>query len=409
MPARPFPAARNIRLYYAFTFLMNSGLWLGIWIKYLLDERGLELRWILAMDLPFWLLVAALQAPTGALADHIGRKPVLAASALIYAFTILGFGLTTNYWMLFGDYMLWAFAQSMMSGADQALIFDSLKVRGEEQRFQHTIGRNFAIQLVATLLGVTAGGIVAQWVSLAFTVQVSALFPLAAMIAALLLTEAPIERTERHYLRNMQAGIGFSWRQPQVRYTLLIGAVLLTGTFGPVILVQPFLIEHNVQTALFGVFQAPVRLVSVGAALGAGYVGLRVARAPLFTVACAVIIAAYLGLALVDTTAAFGFFVAPAVVQAVTNPAVSAHLNERIPSEMRATVLSLMQLAFSLQVAFFEPALGFFADGVALRWAFLFSVGYFGVIMPPLLFLWRRAHPHGLRPELLVVAKPASG
>ena len=128
---------RNIALFYANAFTVSFLLWGGIWIKYLIDERGLELRWILAMDLPFWLIVAALQAPTGALADHIGRKRVIALSGLLYSITVLGFGFTTNYWMLFADYLLWGVAQSTQSGADQALLYDTMKIGGEvpAQRF----------------------------------------------------------------------------------------------------------------------------------------------------------------------------------------------------------------------------------------------------------------------------------
>jgi hypothetical protein len=39
----------------------------------------------------------------------------------------------------------------------------------------------------------------------------------------------------------------------------------------------------------------------------------------------------------------------------------------------------------------FEPALGFFTDDYSIRVAFLFAAGYFVVLMPPLLLLWRRA------------------
>jgi hypothetical protein len=89
-------------------------------------------------------------------------------------------------------------------------------------------------------------------------------------------------------------------------------------------------------------------------------------------------------------------------VAGLTRPVVEGHLHDRIPSEQRATVISTMQLVFSLQVAFFEPALGFFADGISLTAAFLFAAGYFVVLMPPLLLLWRRAH------GLLPVTSPSS-
>jgi hypothetical protein len=178
-----------------------------------------------------------------------------------------------------------------------------------------------------------------------------------------------------------------------VRYTLLVGAVLLTGTFGPVVLVQPFLIHHDVQTSLFGVYQAPLRLVSVVVAVGAAGIGAWLGMPRMLSLSCVTILAAYGCLALFDVQPAFAFFALPAAVQGMTTPLLSAHLNERIPSDMRATVLSLMQLWFALQVAFFEPGLGFFADGLSLTWAFVFAGAYFAATMPVLLALWLRAHP----------------
>ena len=383
---------RNVGLYYAYGFLMNFGLWAGIWIKYLVVERELELKWILLMDLPFWLLVAVLQAPTGALADHIGRKRVMALGCGLFSLTILGFGFTTNYWMLFFDYVLWAFAMAMQSGADSALLYDSLKLDGNEKRFSKVAGRGFGIGLTAGMLGVVIGGFFASWTSLALTVQVSAILPLLAIGATMLMREPRIERHERHYWRGLAGAFSFAWSTPPVRYTLLIGAVILTGTFGPVVLVQPFLLDHDVSTGLYGILQAPLRATSVVAALVAFRVGGALGTGRLLLTVCLGIIGCYAGLGLVDASPAFAFFALSSMMAGLSRPIVDAYLNERIPSDRRATVLSLMQLCFSLQVAFFEPALGFLTDDVSLTAAFLFSAGYCVVLMPPLLYLWRRAH-----------------
>jgi MFS family permease len=393
---------RNVRLVYVFGFLMEFALWAGIWIKYLIETRGFELRWLLAMDLPFWLIVATLQAPTGALADHIGRKRVLAISGVLFSLTVLGFGLAQNYWMLFFDYVLWAFAQSMRSGADSALVFDSLKHAGKESTFRRVAGRSFAVQLTSQFVAIALGGVLAAWGGLALIVQVSAIPPLLAAGIAMMMHEPEIAREERRYWKGLNEGLGFAWRTAQVRYTLFIGAVLLTGTFGPVVLVQPFLIHREVATGLFGIYQAPLRLTMVVAALLSAWVGRRTETGRLISMACVAIIACYVGLGLFDANISFAFFALPSLVAGLTRPVVEGHLHDRIPSEQRATVISTMQLVFSLQVAFFEPALGFFADGISLTAAFLFAAGYFVVLMPPLLLLWRRAH------GLLPVTSPSS-
>jgi MFS family permease len=387
----PGPARRNVRLYYLYGFLMDFALWSGIWIKYLIEDRGFELKYLLAMDLPFWLLVAVLQAPTGALADHIGRKRVLAISGALFSLTILGFGFAASYWMLFFDYVLWSFAQSMRSGADSALVYDSLKAEGHERRFQHVVGRGFALQLVAGLLSLVIGAFLADLAGLAIIVQVSAAVPVLAILAALAMREPAVEREERHYWRGMADGMSFAWRHPEVRYTLLMGSVLLAGTFAPVVLVQPFLIHHDVGTALYGVYQAPLRLISILAAILAVRVGLRMGVGRLLMTACATIVVGYAGLSLFDTNPAFLFFALPALMMGLTRPVIDGYLNDRIPSDRRATVLSAMQLCFALQVAFFEPALGIFTDDFSLTTAFFFAMCYFVVLMPPLLFLWHRA------------------
>ncbi len=402
-------ARRNVRLFYLYGFLMDFALWAGIWIKYLMEDRGFELKWLLGMDLPFWLLVAVLQAPTGALADHIGRKSVLALAGAFYGVTILGFGLATNYWMLFFDYVVWAVAQSLRSGADSALLYDSLRNAGRENDFQRIAGRGFAVVIGSNLVAITLGGFLAGWLGLARVVQIGALAPVIAIVAALAMHEPERARVERRYLQGLLQGISFAWNHPEVRYTLLIGSVLLAGTFGPVVLMQPFLIKHNVATALYGVYQAPLKLVSIGAAVVAFRVARRTGMTSLLVGSCVMIVVSYCGLALVDAQAGFVLFALPALMTGLTRPVVDGYLNQRIPSDRRATVLSTMSLVFALQVAFFEPLLGQFTDGISLKAAFVFAACYFVVIMPPLLFLWRRAQGAAGEPVAVPAEAVAGG
>lgn len=385
-------ARRNTRLYYGFALLNDFGLWFGIWIKYLVVERGLELKYILLMDLPFWFAVASLEAPFGALADRIGHSRVLALGAGVYALTILGFGLTTNYWMLFADYMLWAVAQACRSGADQALVFDSLKQAGREADFSRIAGRGFAITMGAGLAGIILGGFVAAWFGLAFTVQVSAVAPLGAMVMALLMVEPKVAHARRGYIEQLRSGFRFAWTHRPVRSSMLLLTGLMMATFAPVVLVQPFLIVHDVPTGLFGVFQAPVRLAGVAAAIVAWRVARRAGRDRVLGVSCAGVVVGFAGLAVWDSVAAFSFFTLPAVIQGLVRPTMDSYINEHTPSDQRATVLSVVSLAFSLQVGLLEATIGYIADDIGIRVAFAFTAVFFGVLLPPLFAAWWRVY-----------------
>jgi len=400
-------ARRNERLFYAFLFLMELGFWFGIWIKYLTVTRELELKYILLMDLPFWLAVAALEAPFGALADRIGHSRVLALGAGVYALTIAGFGFTTNYWMLFADYMLWAIAMACRSGADQALLYDSFKQAGLEGRFSKVVGRGFAIAISAGTAGVVLGGVLAAFTSLAFTVQVSFIGPLVAMFIALAMVEPHVEHERPHYIENLKRGFSYAWKTPQVRYTVLLGSTVMMAAFAPVILIQPFLIEHDVRTGLFGVYQAPLRLAAVVAAILAHRVAARTGAPSMFALACVGMVLAFTGLSAFDRVGMFALFAVPALIQGFMRPTIDTYVNEHTPSETRATVLSVSSLVLSLQVAFFEPVVGFITDDVSIRAAFGFVAVYFLVVMPPLYWLWRRAYVPTPAPAPVLAAEAA--
>jgi MFS family permease len=417
MDVDPAYARHNVRLYYAYLLLANFGLWYGVWIKYLVFPRGFELRYILLMDMPFWLLVATLEAPFGALGDRFGRKRMMALGQLAFALTILGFGFSTTYWLLFFDYVLWAFAQALMSGVDQALVYDSLKAGRLEKQFSRIAGRGFSISIVAGMISTLLGGFFAERTSLAFTIQISAVMPVAGAMIALAMREPPRQRSEHHYLHDLGQAFSFAWRHPQVRYSVALASVIMAAGFAPVVLVQPFLMEHNVSTGLFGVYQAPLRVVSVLAALFAFRSVRRAGTPVLLPLACAGMVLAFLGLGAVNSLGAFAFFALPSLVQGTIKPTMDGYINERTPSERRATVLSIASLTISLQLALFEPALGFITDLGSVARASLFAAGWFTLVMPPLLWLWLRAHrgihdlrfaPHDALEPSAAAGEPAS-
>jgi hypothetical protein len=70
-------------------------------------------------------------------------------------------------------------------------------------------------------------------------------------------------------------------------------------------------------------------------------------------------------------------------------------------------VLSVVSLAFSVQVGFLEATLGFITDDIGIRAAFAFTAAAFAVLLPPLYFAWRRVYRETAAAGTVIV--PAAG
>ena len=145
--------------------------------------------------------------------------------------------------------MLWAVAMALPQRGRPGAALRLVQAGWPEERFSKVIGRGFAIAIGAGTAGVIIGGVLAAWTSMAFTVQVelhrAGASPCSSRMA---MVEPHVEHERPPYLENLKRGFTFAWRTPQVRYTVLLGSTVMMAAFAPVILIQPFLIEHDVAT-----------------------------------------------------------------------------------------------------------------------------------------------------------------
>ncbi len=96
----------------------------------------------------------------------------------------------------------------------------------------------------------------------------------------------------------------------------------------------------------------------------------------------------------------------------IIRPIATGYINRRIPSDQRATVLSIFQLSAGLVLAIMVPQAGALADAVGFRESFglllIVMIGAGGLFA----FLWRRLHIRDqmrLAVRLNSMAKPQAG
>src|SRR6267143_5175530 len=146
----------NIWRLFAVQALLMFILWVPIWVVFL-QRKGLGLTQIGLLEGFAWVLTAALEVPSSAIADRFGRKASIAIGAFLYSvamFLILAEALSPAFLL---GYALWNSSTAFVSGADSALLYDSLKADGRDAEAAEQSGRyaaiNQASQGVASLVG----------------------------------------------------------------------------------------------------------------------------------------------------------------------------------------------------------------------------------------------------------------
>ncbi|MEX2158332.1 MAG: MFS transporter [Dehalococcoidia bacterium] len=404
----------NIWKSYAFQFLQSFQLWWPIWVLYLTDMRGFSLTQVSGLEALFWLVIVLAEVPTGAVADRFGRRTSLMLSAASTTTAILVFGLATNYWIVLVSYVAWGFGLTFQSGADSALVFESLKAVGRERDYQRVAGVGWGIFSLGTLAGMLAGAPIAAATDLAFPILLSSAIAFMALLMAATMKEPELAHDEVRlgYRTLIAESARTAWRLPAVRTMLVLSAVLMASTNASFIFAQPFLHAHDVSTQMLGVAQSPVRLGGIlGAVLAYRAVGAFGMRTALVA-AMAVIGVSYAVIGAWDSVFAFAALAPITLMSYMMLPIVSDYLNVRIPSSQRATILSIRQLLFGIVIACFQPGLGLIADHVSLEAVFFTSAGFVVATAPIAYLFWLRAdraEADGIERAAEVGATPAGG
>jgi len=381
----------NVRKYYLYNFFLNLQLWWPIWVIYLKEERGLSQAQVTLIDIPFWLSIVLLQIPAAALADRFGRRPALIASGAAFAVAISLFGLASSFPLLLLSYLIWGLAFSLFNGTESAFIYDSLKAMGREDEYQRIYGRAWAINMVAAVAGTLIGAPLADATSLGFPIVLSGVIAAGCALTALTFREPP--RAETPIAHLSYAGIirqsaDLVKRQAAVRYAILFVGVIAIGSIAPLFFFQPFLVEHGVDTGEVGLWQTPMRVVAIFGALAAARIVLELGERRTFYLMPAVLIASYLLLATWGSVYAQVAFLSMNFIWVMSQPVLTDYVNRRVPSEQRATVVSLTNLVRSFVLIPSAPIMGVLADEVSSTAPFWAGAILVAALSLPLLALW---------------------
>ena len=392
-----------MRLFYLLGFVRELSPLVVIWVVYLTDYRHLTLTQVGVMEGLFWSVKLAAEVPSGAFADRFGRRQTFFAGLVLEALGVLLFAFAGGFLLLTVSYGVWAVGLAFRSGNEEAYLYDALAADERQSEFGDRFGLYSALSVAAVLLGGLSGGVLAEATNLQIAVVVC-LAPYALMTPVLLLMQEPpralAASRPQGYWGTVRDAVGAVRRDRALGLMLLLQVTFFAAQPAFFLLAQPFMNQHHVPFALFGVLMAPVHIAWAAGGLVSGRAMRRFGLRPLLTVAVAAGAGGLLLLAVVDHVVAFAGLAVVMGAAGIAFPASGAYVNDRTSSEVRATVLSIAPFGSALVVALVNPAVGVLAER-SLQLAFgVMSAGVF-VTAGACLIAWMAADAKpGLAAEL---------
>jgi MFS family permease len=403
--------------------LASSLIW-GINTLFQLDA-GLTLTEAFVANAAYTAGMVIFEVPTGVVADSAGRRVsfiIGAATLLVTTAAYLGLWYVEApvlWWVIVSVFLGLGF--TFFSGATEAWLVDALEATGFEGAMENVFGRGRTIAGVATLIGTIAGGFLAQ-LNLGLPYIVRSLL-LAALIAVAFVSMHDIGYTPQRgasiraaVSEILRASVRHGFGNPPVRMFMLAAPFGMGITVWMFYAFQPYLLQ------LFGDPNA-VYLSGIAAALFAvaqmiGGASVKWVRRR-FTTRTGIILTQIVvsSLALIGVGAAellpipAGFWVASGLMAVVllgdslTGPVQQAYVNEVIPSQQRATVLSFSSLMGSAGGVVAQPALGRVADVFSIGFAYVIA-GFAFLIQFPFVWVVRKM---GLSADSVLIEQDVAG
>jgi MFS family permease len=368
----------NIPRVYGFRFLRDFLLIMPAIVP-VYRSCGLDATRILLVQAIFSAASLSFEVPSGYLADVLGRRRALLIGAVSMAAGMAAYGLANSFWLFAGAEVVLAFGYSLFSGTESALIFDTLTAEGREAEYTRIEGRAEAWTRVGTAIAAVAGGLLAAiWLRLPFVANAGT--ALVMVVIALSLVEPPRPRlVSRAPLRQILHISRESLAEPRLLPVMVFSAGLFAvgviGIWGYFLR----LTNHGITVASYGIYFAVFQCASAAGAAASSKLtrvfGPRGSYA-LFAVIPAVLVV------FVCTTAPWPVLLTPLAAAAwgFSAPLLLNVLNRHIPSDRRATVLSVSAMLGRVLFVVIAPIFGLLSDHLSDRAAFGFLAGVFAVL-----------------------------
>ncbi len=372
----------NVWKMYLISFLRNVIFFGAVTVPFFTEWGRLSYTQLFLLESWFMLWIFFLEVPSGVFADKYGRRISIALSGIFIALGSVVFVIKPDFYLFLLGEFLWAAGIAISSGAETAIIYDTLKELGSAGKAKYVFSRNQIAATMGVIVSFPLGSFMAGMMILPYPnnltvpVALTAVPLVLSVFAAFFLKEPKRKRSGGNPFSMAMKGIKYLARHKPLR-ALALDYVLIGATaFLMFWLYQPLLKTSGVDITLWGVVAALFNLFGIMLLLNIRNMErLFGVRGLLFLSALVpgvvyLLLGFYQPLWLVLS----GIFLIVGLNQ-MRMPLFEHYMNFYIKSSERATVLSAVSMLGRVVLILLYPVIGFLLD-----WSLDYALILLGVL-----------------------------
>ncbi|HNX42973.1 MAG TPA: MFS transporter [Bacteroidales bacterium] len=361
-----FPYRRNLFALY----IIKVAKWMNLVMPVIVlfyKSNGMGMAEIFQLQAVYSLTLMFFEIPTGYFADKAGRKTSMICGSFLGVAGYLIYSTSFGFWNFVMAEVALGLGQSLVSGADSAMLYDSLVAGRIADKYTRYEGRINSTGNFAEALAGIAGGLLAAG-SLRTPFYVQATVAALAIPASLCLVEPPAVGAKiKPTLKNAFAIIRKALHSDRkLKWNTLFSAVTGVSTLTMAWFAQPFFIQAGLSVSWFGIIWAVLNVTAGIASACAWKLEKRFGPSGTVTVFSLVLVSGYLGISFLPSAMGFLLLLMFYFARGVATPTLRNYVNLITVSEERATVLSVRNFVIRMMFAILGPVFGRITDKYSL-------------------------------------------
>lgn len=333
------------------------------------QQKDMTIQMVIYTEIIYAVTVIIFEIPTGIIADKWSRKNMMVLSAILslFEFGILIFAKQFSHFAI--AIFLTGIGCAAWSGSENALLFDSLQLTGDKQKFEKHLGLLNVAHLTAAILAALFGSFLASRFGFELNYWISVISIFISLCITLILTEPQIksDMDEKIAIKKyFTISLQFFKKNPDIRVILFFGMIIGAALNYIDEFWQLYISEFGIPVIYFGLFSVSFTFMRFPGNMFANALKKWFSYRTILLSVLFIFSFGFLYIYLVRDYSCLVVLFLICLFSGIIEPLVTGYLHHRIDSTMRATIDSFQSLGLRIISIITGLGFGYFSTRISI-------------------------------------------